>query len=140
MDGRILFDIQKEVQKGHNLESYKLDNVAAHFMRGKLKSMINNEIVVSDTGNLKDGDFISFRTHTNIGEELFEEGKKFKIDSVNNKTLKLSESLNMNLNDYHKVEWCLNKDDISPQDIFDKHKCGGPSGRSEVAKYCVQDC
>ena len=24
MDGRILFDIQKEVQKGHNLESYKL--------------------------------------------------------------------------------------------------------------------
>ena len=34
MDGRILFDIQKEVQKGHNLESYKLDNVASHFMRG----------------------------------------------------------------------------------------------------------
>ena len=25
--------------------------------------------------------------------------------------------------DYHKIEWCLNKDDISPQDIFDKHKC-----------------
>ena len=40
--GRILFDIQKEVQKGHNLESYKLDNVAAHFMRGKLYE-INGE-------------------------------------------------------------------------------------------------
>ena len=32
MDGRILFDIMKEVQKGHNLESYKLDTVASHFM------------------------------------------------------------------------------------------------------------
>ena len=30
--------------------------------------------------------------------------------------------------------------DISPQDIFDKHKTGGSSGRAEVAKYCVQDC
>ena len=63
MDGRILFDIQKEVQKAHNLESYKLDNVASHFMRGKLKSINDHDIIVSDTGNLKDHDFISFRTH-----------------------------------------------------------------------------
>ena len=39
MDGRIIFDLQKEVEKGHNLESYKLDNVAAHFMRGKIKNI-----------------------------------------------------------------------------------------------------
>ena len=38
MDGRILFDMQKEIQKGHALESYKLDNVSSHFMKGKLKS------------------------------------------------------------------------------------------------------
>tara|TARA_B100000900_G_scaffold374829_1_gene356373 strand:- start:363 stop:4265 length:3903 start_codon:yes stop_codon:yes gene_type:complete len=140
MDGRILFDIQKEVQKGHNLESYKLDNVAAHFMRGKLKSVNNNIIVVSDTGNLKDRDFISFRTHSNIGEELFNDGKKYEILSVINKTITLVENLDITLENYHKVEWCLNKDDISPQDIFDKHKYGGSSGRAEVAKYCVQDC
>ena len=140
MDGRILFDIQKEVQKGHNLESYKLDNVAAHFMRGKLKSVENNSIVVSDTGNLKDHDFISFRTHSNIGEELFNDGKKYEILSIKDKTITLVENLDINLEDYHKAEWCLNKDDISPQDIFDKHKTGGSSGRAEVAKYCVQDC
>ena len=140
MDGRILFDIQKEVQKGHNLESYKLDNVAAHFMRGKLKSIVNKRVTVSDTGHLKNGDYVSFRTHNNIGEELFEDGKKFKIDRVEPKTLVLQDELNLDLSEYHKVEWCLNKDDISPQDIFDKHKYGGPSGRAEVAKYCVQDC
>lgn len=140
MDGRILFDIQKEVQKGHNLESYKLDNVASHFMRGKLKSVNDNSIVVSDTGNLKDHDFISFRTHNNIGEELFNDGKKYEILTINGKTITLVENLEVSLENYHKVEWCLNKDDISPQDIFDKHKTGGSSGRAEVAKYCVQDC
>ena len=140
MDGRILFDIQKEVQKSHNLESYKLDNVASHFMRGKLNSVINNEINVSNIGNLKNGDYISFRTHTNIGEELFNEGKKYQIQTIKGKTIHLTQNLEINLQNYHKVEWCLNKDDISPQDIFDKHKYGGPSGRAEVAKYCIQDC
>jgi DNA polymerase elongation subunit (family B) len=140
MDGRILFDIQKEVQKGHNLESYKLDNVASHFMRGKLKSIKENVITVSDTGNLKDHDFISFRTHSNIGEELFNDGNKYEISSIKDKSITLVETIILTLDDYHKVEWCLNKDDVSVQDIFDKHKYGGPSGRAEVAKYCVQDC
>ena len=39
MDGRIIYDLQKEVEKTHSLESYKLDNVAAHFMRGKIKKI-----------------------------------------------------------------------------------------------------
>ena len=140
MDGRILFDIQKEVQKGHNLESYKLDNVASHFMRGKLKSIANNDIEVSDTGNLKNKDFISFRTHSNIGEELFDDGKKYEIKSILNKTITLFDKLDIDLEMYHKVEWCLNKDDIAVQDIFDNHKFGGPKGRAVVAKYCIQDC
>ena len=38
MDGRVIFDIQKEIQKGHALDSYKLDNVSAHFMKGKILS------------------------------------------------------------------------------------------------------
>jgi len=34
----------------------------------------------------------------------------------------------------------MNKDDVTPQEIFRLHKEGGPSGRSKVAKYCIQDC
>ena len=51
--------------------------------------------------------------------------------------------MDIKLDNYDKIEWCLNKDDISPQDIFDKHKDtgpNGPKGRAEVAKYCIQDC
>ena len=141
MDGRILFDIQKEVQKGHNLESYKLDNVAAHFMRGKIKD-INQLILTTDNiGHLKNGDFISFRLHSNIGEQLYQNGKKIQIVNIKDKTIELKEKLEVDLNQY-KVEWCLNKDDITPQDIFDKHKQikGGAKARAEVAKYCIQDC
>ena len=39
-----------------------------------------------------------------------------------------------------KIEWCMNKDDVPPQEIFNLHKTGGPSGRAKVAKYCIQDC
>ena len=42
MDGRVSFDVQKEIQKGHNLESYKLDDVASHFMRGKITESTTN--------------------------------------------------------------------------------------------------
>lgn len=139
MDGRILFDLQKEIQKGHNLESYKLDNVAANFMRGKIKS-IDDNIIHTDTGFMKKGDYISFRTYSNIGEEQYLDGKKFMVTNIVDKKVELECNLEMNIDDYLKVEWCLNKDDIEPQQIFDYHKYGNSSDRAKVAKYCIQDC
>jgi DNA polymerase elongation subunit (family B) len=143
MDGRILFDIQKEVQKSYSLESYKLDNVAAHFMRGKIKECQENILITDNIGNLKDGDFISFSISSNIGESMYENGKKYKIDHIDGKELHMIDTLQFTMDGSTKVEWCLNKDDISPQDIFDKHKVRDETGayqRAEVAKYCIQDC
>jgi DNA polymerase elongation subunit (family B) len=144
MDGRILFDIQKEIQKGHNLESYKLNDVASNFMRGKITKVEDRTITVDSLGNLKRNDYVSFRTHSNIGEQLHQDGHKFMIGEIpDSKTLILTEPLNVDLAEFHKVEWCLNKDDITPQDIFDFHKLEGLEGgrkRSLVAKYCIQDC
>ena len=144
MDGRIIFDIQEEVKKGHSLESYKLDNVAAHFMRGKLKAINETQLITDSTGHLKDGDFISFRTHSNIGELLHASGKKYKILKIATNEIILEESLPLKVQDFHKIARCLNKDHIPPQDIFDSHKlsseAGGAKKRAEVAKYCIQDC
>ena len=168
MDGRIIYDLQKEVEKGHNLESYKLDNVAAHFMRGKIKSIESwkrpklkgkSKLYTTEFGHLKDGDYISLRLHSNIGETYYSDNKKFKVHKVNREEsclylkedyIKFSEVTDESgrmvstweptKSEYFKIEWCLMKDDVSPQDIFKKHKTGGPSGRAEVAKYCIQDC
>ena len=155
MDGRVLFDVVKEIQKGHNLESYKLDNVAAHFMRGKIDkewttySMDGKKIWVIKTntiGHLKSDDYITINIHCNIGEVKLLDGQKFKIYKIVDNTIKLlvdnfrvidNEIKKLNPT---KIEWCMNKDDVPPQEIFNLHKTGGPSGRAKVAKYCIQDC
>jgi DNA polymerase elongation subunit (family B) len=167
MDGRIIYDLQKEVEKGHNLESYKLDNVAAHFMRGNIKHITSHHTKIDIThlythefGHLKVGDYVSIRLHSNIGETYYQDNQKFKIYKLD-KTgdeprisilgvyMKFNESIEAGKktstwepenSEYFKIEWCLMKDDVSPQDIFEKHKTGGPKGRAEVAKYCIQDC
>ena len=64
MDGRILFDMQKEIQKGHALESYKLDSVSSHFMRGKVK--ISNSANVKSRDDL-DCNYITSMETKNIG-------------------------------------------------------------------------
>ena len=172
MDGRILFDIQKEIKKSHNLESYKLDYVSGYFMKGKIlpsKSFNknNNKITflnilnennvtiekswiftTNNIGNLKVGDYISFNIHSIGGEILLLDKHKFKIVQINLNEIRVTidnidrKLLYEELQKYSdcKIEWCLNKDDISPKDIFNNHKYGGSKGRSLVAKYCIQDC
>ena len=168
MDGRIIYDLKKEIEKGHNLESYKLDNVAAHFMRGKITGIKSvkrkgvgskTRIYTTEFGNLKEGDYISLRLHSNIGETYYENNKKYmikqlrkndvepniyienymKFDNVDKENTKTISTWSPKTSEFFKIEWCLMKDDVSPQDIFKKHK-EGPDARAEVAKYCIQDC
>ena len=165
MDGRILFDMQKEIQKGHALESYKLDSVSSHFMRGKVKisnsanvksrdDLDCNYITSMETkniGNLKNGDYISLNIHTKWGNIIYK-NKKFKIYNIINKNIQIESDEKIKIENAEYVEWCLAKDDISPHDIFKCHKnneicrlengleVNGPEGRAMVAKYCVMDC
>ena len=159
MDGRVLFDVVKEIQKGHNLESYKLDNVASHFMRGKIynykyilytgdTSIYTIKFDTNTIGYLKCGDYITINIHSNIGEVKLLDGEKFKICKIKDKQIEIiinidnKKSIKKTFKSlkYTKIEWCMNKDDVPPQEIFDLHKYGGPSGRAKVAKYCIQDC
>jgi DNA polymerase elongation subunit (family B) len=164
MDGRVIFDVQSEIKKNHNLESYKLDNVASNFMRGNIlksdKANIKNELIniwkfddvkywvfkTNNVGHLKNGDYITINIHSNIGETLLYNKKKFMIKNIIDNHIKLIIPSELNIKreinkyNYTKIEWCLNKDDVSPKEIFDLHKFGGPSGRAKVAKYCIQDC
>lgn len=167
MDGRVLFDVQKEIQKNHSLESYKLDNVASHFMRGKItksRTLMNRknvdififrrinenneklwEFYTNSFGHLKVGDYITINIHSNIGEVKLFNGKKFKISIIKNNHIQVFiEDYNIKTElkkyKYTTIEWCMNKDDVSVQEIFRLHKEGGSEGRAKVAKYCIQDC
>ena len=153
MDGRIVFDIQKEIQKNHSLDSYKLDNVSSHFMKGKiidnkyLKTYRGDKITLMTTnnvGNLKINDYITFNMITKYGTLKYKDNKKFKITQINYKQKRFSIKENISISSYKddliSYEWCLAKDDVSPQQIFDFHKNEGPSGRAKIAKYCIMDC
>jgi DNA polymerase elongation subunit (family B) len=51
MEGRVLVDLMKVVQRDHKLDSYKLDNVAHHFM-----GMNKNDVSPQDICRLQKGD------------------------------------------------------------------------------------
>ncbi len=151
MDGRIIFDVQNEVKKGTSLDSYKLDNVSSHFMRGKIitKQTFNNStwITTNNLGNLKEGDYISISITTKYGEMKHNNGEKYIIINVGDNKIHIKGLLNYKKkygDNFVKAEWCLAKDDISPQELFDAHKVldpiEGPKGRAKIAKYCIMDC
>ena len=151
MDGRVLFDIQKEIQKGHSLDSYKLDNVSSHFMKGKIKTQTRhkgdldiNFLFTTNLGNLKENDYITINIHTKYGLVKYKDGKKFQILHLGQKKNIIGIKERIKIKKYKKeliyYEWCLAKDDVSPQQIFDFHKNGGSEGRAKIAKYCIMDC
>ena len=151
MDGRIIFDVQNEVKKGTSLDSYKLDNVSSHFMRGKIitKQSFNNStwITTNNTGTLKENDYISISITTKYGEMKYNNGEKLFIIQISGNSVHVKGKINYKKkygDNFVKAEWCLAKDDISPQELFAAHKVldpiEGPKGRAKIAKYCIMDC
>lgn len=154
MDGRVIFDIQKEIQKGYALDSYKLDNVSAHFMKGRIDKRIilrnkdqSIQFYVFETstlGNLKINDYITINLYTKYGTLKYNNNQKFKIVNIGYKKKWIAIKEKISLGKYKKdlvsFEWCLAKDDVSPQQIFEFHKSGGAEGRAKIAKYCIMDC
>lgn len=54
MDGRVIVDIMKVVQRDHKLDSYKLDNVANHFMKLNKNDVSPNDIFRLFSGSADD--------------------------------------------------------------------------------------
>lgn len=131
MEGRVIIDLMKVVQREYKLDTYKLDNVASHFLSGKIKSMEKQEdgtvrLKLDSSAGINKGDFIKLdKTHKCCVKEILEN---------NMVTVELPDI------DIDKVSsWGLAKDDISPKQIFQCQK-GTSEDRAKIAKYCVQDC
>ena len=124
MDGRILIDVMKVAQRDHKLDSYKLDNVAAVFIQGRIKSVGEDPhfIEVDRTFGLS------------IGSTIRIDNTKYTVENIHGNLLNLSQPVQSN-----QRSWGLVKDDVSPAQIFHCQK-GTAADRAIVAKYCVQDC
>lgn len=144
--GRIQMDMLPLVQKGFNLDSYKLDNVSATFINGKIKSLEYDEtknvtkIMTNSTSGLTVGNYIVFNESGDYFDTKYEDGKKFQIISINSSehSFCIKDMLKFNNDNCKKFSWCLGKDDVSPQEIFELQK-QGPAERAKLAYYCMMD-
>ena len=125
MEGRVIIDIMKVVQRDHKLDSYKLDNVVSTFINGKITGHTGNIIHVDNTTGLNKNDFISINSN------------KYKIEDISDSSVQLNHDVIEN--DESITKWGLAKDDVSPKEIFQCQK-GTSVDRAKIAKYCVQDC
>ena len=147
MRGRVFIDLQKAIQGDptKKLESYSLDSVASHFMRGKIKNFENkdnNTLLYCDkVSGLKPLNYITISVNDGIKTEKFQGGKKLRMINIDyeNKTLLLENSIELTDMKNTKYEWCENKDDVSAKDIFRLQK-ESDMGRTTIARYCIQDC
>ena len=149
IDGRIIVDLMKVIQRDFKLESYKLDNVASYFIRESFKptdmEVLDERSVIKtyNANSIKAGHYISINYNDGLTDNKFEEGKKYHVAEVpDNFTIILEEKM-VDSEDLfskpYKFFWCQAKDDVSPQEIFALQE-GSSKDRARVAKYCVQDC
>ena len=131
--GRIQIDLMKVVMRDYKLNSYKLDSVAEEFLNGKVLSIKDNEVEVDSSKDLHEGGYIKF---IESDGELVEDGKKFKIETIEGNKVILHTSP---ITDDSGLKWTMAKDDVKPQDIFRLQK-GSADDRRIVAEYCIQDC
>lgn len=132
MEGRVLIDIMKLVQRDHKLDSYKLDTVASSFLGGKVIGGGNeNSCVVID--NIKG---ISVDSYIKFSDN----DQKYKILSIN--VLESTGGYEILLDQpltTKETKWGLAKDDITPRQIFESQN-GTADDRAMIAKYCIKDC
>jgi DNA polymerase elongation subunit (family B) len=151
MTGRLPIDLLLSVRREQNLDSYKLDNVAATFLRDKVVNVVElsrskthtYEIHTKSTRGLFAGNLVRFDIVTNTVNP-YQDGAKFQVKEVFPKKFIVELPANnlfadLKADEIKKLEWSFTKDDVTVQDMFASHK-GTSKQRAEIAKYCIQDC
>jgi DNA polymerase elongation subunit (family B) len=145
MNGRLQVDMLNWFRRTENLNSYKLDYVAGHFIGDEIKKIIHDKknskeitrIYTSNMIGLQTENFIHFE-EINHSSDYYKEGKKFAVKEINKKE-GWFEIDGIEEPKGKKIKWGLAKDDVSPKDIF-RMTMEGPESRGIIAKYCIQDC
>jgi len=141
--GRLGIDLLLNMRREHNLDNFKLDNVAFTFLRDKVLKYTNNQVTTKSTRGLRNGNYVRFELVGNTNDPVYD-GEKFEVYEVEKGGFKIKCDRTLfaefSPEQMKHMEWSFSKDDVSPQEMFDLHRHGGPEGRARVARYCIQDC
>ena len=140
--GLLSLDLYNYFRREVNLPSYKLDNVASHFIGDMIQSykQENNATIFKSKNllGLQNKNYIRFEEIGN-STEYYADGNKFRVFDVDLESGVFKIKGNIQPNQDKKIRWSLAKDDVSPQDIF-RLSNGTAADRAVVATYCVMDC
>ncbi|CAH6421511.1 DNA polymerase family B [uncultured virus] len=146
-NGRVLIDLMKVIMRDYKLSSYKLDNVAAEFIKEDIIRLeFDNEndrtvIFTKSTYGLDIDRYIKIFYNDGLSDNSYRNDTKFKIIGLTNNSITIGTILDneaIELSKY-KVFWSQAKDDVQAKDIFRLQE-GSSSDRAIIAKYCVMDC
>ena len=156
IEGMVGIDLFKLVQKDHNLDSYKLDNVSKVFIRGNITNYESCEngmkLYTNNIDALTVEQWISIEFKTKRKNLKGDHRKKYKVIELNVKEkwfiikdfkfdgLFIDECMEDAVQGNIKSIWFQNKNDLPPTTLFDYYKDGSPDKITEIAKYCVKDC
>ena len=142
IDGIIQIDLYNYFRREVNLGSYKLQDVASHFIGDMVTSVERCEthtvIKSKNLMGLQEENFVIFEI---IGhsKDQYRKGKKFKVIQLDEKEGEFWVEEKIEMPKGKKLRWGLGKDDVSPQDLF-RLTNGTEDDRAIIAKYCFQDC
>jgi len=154
--GRLQIDMYTYFRREFNLASYKLDDVAGQYISDSVKHIKHTvhekfgevtELYSKNLAGLHANDFIHIEL-SGFTSDYYKGGKKFKVLNIDyDKQFDENSKFNVIYIKGHeltdqidkKVNWCVAKDDVTPQDIF-RLSNGSDADRAIVAKYCIQDC
>ena len=141
--GRLGVDLLLNMRREHNLDNFKLDNVAFTFLRDKVVKYEDNQITTKSTRGLRNGNYVRFELVGNTNDPVYD-GEKFEVYEVSKQGFKIKSDeilfTDFTVEEMKHLEWSFSKDDVSPQEMFELHRRGGPDGRARIARYCIQDC
>ena len=142
LPGIIQIDLYNYFRREVNLGSYKLNDVASHF----IGDMVNSWEILDDTTVIKSGNLMGLQRGNFVCFELighsvdtYEGGKKFKVLQLDEEKGEFIVEGTIKPRADRKLRWGLGKDDITPHQIFELAN-GSSSDRAIIAKYCFQDC
>jgi DNA polymerase elongation subunit (family B) len=143
MPGRMTIDLYLSMRREQNLDSYKLDSIASKFLRDKVVSMTRLDethfkITTKTTRGLFVGNLVRLDLMTNTTNP-YKEGRKFPVVELTKNSFVIETDDDFDGLDFTKLEWSFAKDDVDHHQIFAAHR-GTPADRSNIAKYCIQDC
>jgi DNA polymerase elongation subunit (family B) len=141
--GRLGLDLLLNMRREHNLDSFKLDNVAGVFLKDKVVTYESGRISTKSTRGLRTGNYVKFDLVGNTSDP-YRDGQKYIVTGVDPTGFTLDAPADLfddlSPSERKSLEWTFAKDDVEPHELFHLHAHGGAAGRARIAKYCIQDC